>query len=129
MNKITIKYLKEEYQYLELETLNEFYYYNKNFNNNYEEFIKNLLLSDVEVKKWDHELVEGENSSLFYTSVVLSKLKNEAPLITMERLSRIKAEGLKDIIEKYGSVCIDMLTGSYRPPFNENDIVLNIEKI
>lgn len=124
MKLITIKYMKKNYDYIEISNVKDLSIYIDKFNAKYELFLKELILSDEPVRRWDHVMAEGENQALFYTSIIESSLKGKSPLIAMSELSNIKNQGMLDMIKRYGSVCIDTLTGSYRPPFDKNDEVI-----
>ncbi len=132
MKLITIKESpkrKEIYYYLELKNKSEVAFYLDKFQDEFKVFFKKLITGHEPPRRWDHVQVKGTPASLFYSAIVAMKISDITPYQAINKMSELKVQGLYEILERYGRVCVNLDTGTMRPPFDENDTVLTIEDI
>lgn len=120
---------EEVFYYVELESKEELAQYFSKFNEEFKRFFEELIKSDYSVKRWDHVQVKGVAAACFYSSVVKMKIDEVSPYQAINEMESLKHKIFNETLERYGSVCVSLLMGTCRPPFDENDIVVSNQEI
>lgn len=119
----------EIYYYLELESKSEIEIYLDKFQDEFQTFFKQLIKGDEAPKRWDHVQVKGTPAALFYSAVVSMKIHEVSPYQAIDDMAKLKVQGLYEILERYGSVCVSLEYGTMRPPFHEDETVVSNDDV
>ena len=107
MKKITVKYFRQESDYILLENTLDIMEYFEYTESEFQQYFTKIFKSKVPVNRWDHCLSGGHGESLFSQAVVLGNIKGENPIYLMGSCLQQKIDNFHKCLSNYGNVIVN----------------------